>query len=426
MPPPIMPPAAVTAPPTAPPAEALARAYLDAFNSGDRATLKAFFEKNRPSKVEHVDDELRFRSMTGGFDLKQVQTSTATDCTGLVKERDSDQFALFEVEVAPDAAHLITKLSVRAIPTPHEFAVPRLTDTEAVAALGAELEKAAAADGFSGVALVVKQGKVLFAHAYGLANRETRTANQVETQFRLGSMNKMFTAVAVLQLVQAGKIQLNASLSTYLPDYPNKDLAEKVTIHHLLTHTGGTGDIFGPDFEAHRLELKTLGDYIKLYGARALEFEPGAQWRYSNYGYLLLGAVIEKVSRRSYYDYVREHIFAPAGMVSTDSEPEEASVPGRAVGYMKDAPGADWRPSTETLPYRGTSAGGGYSTVEDLNRFATALQANLLLDAKHTELLDHAQALSGLQATVWIRLQHRRRGGVSVLRPQRRRTGNER
>jgi D-alanyl-D-alanine carboxypeptidase len=101
----------------------------------------------------------------------------------------------------------------------------------------------------------------------------------------------------------------------------------------------------------------------------------------------IAGVVIEKVSRRSYYDYVREHIFAPAGMLSTDSQPEEVSVPGRAVGYMQDAPDAGWQPSTKTLPYRGTSAGGGYSTVEDLHRFATALQANLRLDPKHTDLL---------------------------------------
>src|SRR5437667_395438 len=116
-------------------------------------------------------------------------------------------------------------------------------------------------------------------------------------------MNKMFTAVSVLQLAQNGKIKLTAPLGEYLPDYPNKDVASKVTIHHLLTHTGGTGDIFGPQFSAHRLELRTLRDYVKLYGDRDLKFEPGSRWEYSNYGFLLLGEVIEKVTGGSYYAY---------------------------------------------------------------------------------------------------------------------------
>jgi CubicO group peptidase (beta-lactamase class C family) len=386
-PPPITPPPATTAPPAVLPAEAQARAYLAALNSGDRATLKAFLEKNRPSEVEHLDDEMQFREATGGFDLKRVESSARTTFTALVKERASDQIARFEVDVAPDVAHLITKLDLRAIPTPPDLAVPRLTEEEGIAALGAELAKSAAEDRFSGTVLVARGGRVIFSRAYGFANRETGAENQLGTQFRIGSMNKMFTAVAVLQLVQAGKLQLNAPLKTYLPDYPNKDIAEKVTLHHLLTHTGGTGDIFGPEYEKHRLELKTLEDYLALYGARGPDHEPGVRFRYSNYGFVLLGAVIEKVSGRSYYDYVREHVFAPAGMRSTDSLPEEVAVRGRVIGYMKGPSGTPWHPNTDTLPYRGTSAGGGYSTVEDLLRFAVALQAHTLLDDKHTELL---------------------------------------
>jgi D-alanyl-D-alanine carboxypeptidase len=112
-------------------------------------------------------------------------------------------------------------------------------------------------------------------HAYGLADRKRRIANTVRTRFRIGSMNKMFTAVATLQLVEAGKVALTAPLGSYLPGYPNREVATKVPIHQLLTHTGGTGDIFGPDFDAHRTELRTLDDDVELYGARGLEFEPG-------------------------------------------------------------------------------------------------------------------------------------------------------
>src|SRR5208282_5473121 len=174
---------------------------------------------------------------------------------------------------------------------------------DALAALRTQLEKDVAADKFSGTVLVAKEGKPVFAEAYGLADREKKISNTLDTRFRIGSMNKMFTAVSVLQLVEAGKIKLTDPLGKYVTDYPNQDIATKVTIHQLLTHTGGTGDIFGPEFNAHRRELRTLNDYVALYGKRAPQFEPGSRWRYSNYGMVLLGVVIERVTGQSYYDY---------------------------------------------------------------------------------------------------------------------------
>ncbi len=230
-----------------------------------------------------------------------------------------------------------------------------------------------------------KNGKPIFAEAYGLADREKKIPNTLQTGFRIGSMNKMFTATAVLQLVQAGKVKLADPLGKYLPGYPNGEVASTVTIHQLLTHTGGTGDIFGPEFEAHRLELRTLDDYVRLYGSRGPQFKPGSRWEYSNYGFLLLGVVIEQASGESYYDYVRDHVYQPAGMTSTGAEPESEAIPGRSIGYMKI--GGSWQPNTGTLPYRGTSAGGGYSTAEDLLKFANALLTHKLLDAHYTELL---------------------------------------
>ncbi len=160
-------------------------------------------------------------------------------------------------------------------------------------------------------------------------------------------------------MVQAGKIKLTDPLGKYVTDYPNQDVATKVTIHQLLTHTGGTGDIFGPDFTAHRLEIKTLNDYVGLFGKRAATFEPGSRWVYSNYGMVLAGVVIERVSGQNYYDYVDEHIYKPAGMSLSGSPPESESVAGRSVGYMRVQQGGAWTPSTDTLPYRASSAGGG-------------------------------------------------------------------
>ena len=376
------------------PAARQLHAWLDAFNSGDRAVFLAFLDKNYPDDSKRIDGLLRFRAMTGGFELKKIEKSDDTHLSAFLKEHGSDQFARIEIEVDPAEPHQIKKLDLNAVATPAEFALARMSEEQAIAALRSEIDRQVAADHFSGAVMVAKNGKTVFSGAYGLADREKKIKNDVNTRFRIGSMNKMFTAVATLQLVQAGKLKLTTTLGEVLPDYPNKDIAAKVTIHHLLTHTGGTGDFFGPEFDKHRLELKTLQDYVKLYGARGLAFDPGSKWEYSNYGFLLLGVIVQKVSGEDYYDYVRKHVFAPAGMTSTDSLPEDQNVAQRSVGYTKMG-GDTWRPNTDTLPYRGTSAGGGYSTVEDLQRFADALLNHKLLDAHYTELLTTGKVDTG-------------------------------
>ena len=377
------------------PAANQAKAWLESFNAGDAEKYKEFLRNNFPTRLPRADGDAGFRAMTGGFELKKVEEATPTKLVALVQERLSDQFARMTVEVEAAEPYKVTRLSLNAIPRPADFPLPHLSESELITTLRKKLDEDVAAGRFAGAALVAKNGKTVFAQAYGLADREKKTPNTLKTRFRLGSMNKMFTAVATLQLVQSGKLDLKAPFGNYLTDYPNKDVASKVTVEHLLTHMGGTGDIFGPEFDKKRLELKTLQDYVNLYGQRALGYEPGSRWQYSNYGFLLLGVLIEKVSGQSYYDYVRDHIFKPAGMTATASEPEEMTVAERSVGYMRDGPGADWRPNTDTLPYRGTSAGGGYSTVEDLLRFATALQTHKLLNAQYTEALTTGKVDAG-------------------------------
>jgi CubicO group peptidase (beta-lactamase class C family) len=341
---------------------------------------------------------MNFRQRTGGFDFRATEESTPTTVIGLVQERGSDQFARFTVTVDAAEPHRITQIGLKTIPRPAQFAMPKMSEAEVVDALRAKLEKDAAADAFSGTALLARIGNgastVLFSGAYGLADRDKKIANTLETRFRIGSMNKMFTAVSILQLAQAGKISLTDPVGKYITDYPNRDIATKVTIHQLLTHTGGTGDIFGPDFAAHRLELRTLQDYVALYGNRAPAFEPASRWAYSNYGMILLGVVIERVTGQSYYDYVAEHVYKTAGMTRSGSEPESEAVPERSMGYMR-SPGGGWAPNTPTLPFRGTSAGGGYSTVGDLLKFATALLNHTLLNAEYTNLLITGKADAG-------------------------------
>src|SRR5262249_10650028 len=150
-----------------------------------------------------------------------------TAFVAIVKERDSDTFARMEIEVEPAEPHRITRFDVNMIPTPVEFAIPRMSEMDAIAALRSELARRVAADRFSGAVTVSKNGKAVFSGAYGLADRDKKIKNDLGTQFRIGSMNKMFTAVSALQLVQAGKLKLNGNVGEYLPDYPNKDVASK-------------------------------------------------------------------------------------------------------------------------------------------------------------------------------------------------------
>lgn len=360
--------------------------WLEAFNSGDKVKMEEFLRTYLPARLALVREEMEFRAATGGFDVTSTESPSPLRLTALLRERGGEkQPARLTLEVEAEPPHRIREMNIRAQRQP-EQPVARLSQTRALEALTAKADAAAAEGTFAGVVAVAKNGKLIFSRAWGDADRATGKPNTTATQFRIGSMNKMFTAVAVLQLVQAGKLNLDEPFGTYLPDYPNRGVSQNVTIHHLLTHTGATGDIFGPEFEKNRLTLRTLGDYMRLFGTRELNGTPGERFRYSNFGFILLGAVIEKVSGVDYYTYVREKIYRPAGMTHTDSLPESESVPGRATGYTKFRR-QDVSPNTDTLPFRGTSAGGGYSTAEDLIRFAAALTGHKLLDAAHTKLL---------------------------------------
>lgn len=373
------------------PASAILHAWLDAFNSGDRARVGDYLTKYEPDRKDTVDRLMDFRERTGGFNLIRVEKSEATEAVALVKEKEGTNYAKLTLVLNPGEPPTVKQLGLNIVPRPPgEPEIPRLSFAAALQALEEKTSELTKKDQFSGAVLVARGGNIQFQKAYGLADREKKIANTVDMRFRIGSMNKMFTATAILQLVGEGKIDLAAPLGKYLPDYPNKDVATKVTLRHLLTHTGGTGDIFTPEYDAKRFEVCELSDYVKLYGSRDLEFEPGSKWSYSNYGFLLLGVVVEKVSGMSYYDYVRKNIFEEAGMTRTDSLPEVDKISARSTGYMKKD-GA-WVNNSETLPWRGTSAGGGYSTVGDLFLFAQALSSGKLIKPELFALMTSKQA----------------------------------
>ncbi len=248
----------------------------------------------------------------------------------------------------------------------------------------------AAADSFSGSVLLAKDGEVVFEKAWGLASRAFEVPNQVDTKFNLGSMNKMFTAVAIAQLAEQEKLAFDDALIEHLPDYPNPDVARRITLHQLLTHTSGMGDFFSAMFEVNWTQLRTPADHLPLFAMDPLLFEPGERFSYSNAGFLVLGLVVEAVSGEDYYDYVRKHVFEPAGMSNTDSWANDEVVPNLAIGYTRGDPrNHDTQGPVRNNLYshrlRGGPAGGGFSTVHDLLAFATALMEGDLLDVTSLE-----------------------------------------
>src|SRR5262249_55537043 len=196
---------------------------------------------------------------------------------------------------------------------------PRLTEDQIAGELDAFVSKLAGADVFSGAVLFAKDGRVIYKKAFGTANKDFNAPNRVDTKFNLGSMNKMFTSVAIAQLVERGKLSFDDPLSKFLPDFPSKEAAEKIKIKHLLSHTAGLGSYFNNKFmESSRARFRTVNDFMELAKEEKLQFEPGSKWSYSNTGMLVLGAVIEKATGQNYYDYIRENIYKPAGMINSD------------------------------------------------------------------------------------------------------------
>ena len=362
-------------------------AWLAVFNAGRAEDLRRFLLTQAPSQFEVLGRMIALRQRTGGFEPRKVVLAKDTRVTLLLQERGSDQFAGITLDVEPWTPHRITRLAIGQLERPAEFAISRLTDAQLVDSVRARLADTTLAERFSGAVLIARNGRELLAAGAGLADREDSVANTAETRFRMGSLVRMFTAVAILQLVQRGKIDVHAPLAAYLPDYPNVDAARRITIHQLLSHTSGLGDVGGPRFAAQRPRLRSLEDYIQLFGADSVAFTPGARWSNSSLGYIVLGRIVERVSGQSFHDYVREHVFEPAGMTSTGFEPEGVVVPGLARGYTRLLDGAPWTSNASTLPVRGTSASGGYTTVRDLHRFATALARFSLLDADYVDLL---------------------------------------
>lgn len=257
------------------------------------------------------------------------------------------------------------------------------------AQLASFVQARAATDSFSGVVLITRGDSTIWSRAVGYANVARRLPNTLDTRFDIASVGKMFTGVAIMQLLQTGRVRLDVPVGTYLPDFPNASVRDSVTIAQLLTHTSGLGSYFSPDYFQRHDQLRRLSDFVPLFASRPLQFPIGTRFLYSNAGYIVLGLIVERVTGEPFSRYVGEHILAPAGMRATGFCRDEPSSAPLATGYTTQTPTGPVtarQPNDPAIAACGGSAGGGYSTATDLARFAAALMASRLIDAAHTEL----------------------------------------
>ncbi|MBO9657932.1 MAG: serine hydrolase [Chitinophagaceae bacterium] len=269
----------------------------------------------------------------------------------------------------------------------HLTNIPVVAQPKTISRISIELDKMAQADHFSGTILIAKDGQVLLQKAFGFSNRADLVRNQLSTRFNMASVTKMFTGMAILQLAERGKLSINQTVGEYLPDYPDKAIADSITIHQLLTHTSGLGNFWEEFDRVPKEKYQSVDDFIRLFAGKPLPSTPGSRYSYSNAGYILLGKIIEKVSGQTYFDFVREHILLPAGMQATDALELDNAEPGIATGYTmdQDKPG-HWKNNNFVNVFKGGPAGGYYTTAGDLLRFSKAITNHLLLNENSTRL----------------------------------------
>lgn len=372
-------------------------AFLAAFTSGDADKLERFFVESanpkssigrppaqRALRVQGVRKEL------GSVKLRKVELQSPDSITVFV-EGERGQILVIGFRFDPGPERWLTSLTFDdARPEDLAGPPPPMAESEAIEALGRAIDQAVAADEFSGVALIARTGKTVFLKAWGLASKEFNAPNRPDTKFNLGSINKIFTRIAVARLAEKGRLSLDDTIGKHLPDYPNREAAARVTIRQLLEMQSGIGDFFGGKFDATpKSRFRSNADFLPMFADRPLAFQPGTQRQYSNGSYVVLGEIISRTSGQDYYDYVREHIYAPAGMSDTDSYQADVPVANLAEGYTRnwddvDRTSGPRRKNIYTRPARGSAAGGGYSTAPDLLRFTEALAGGKLLSPQYT------------------------------------------
>ena len=385
-------------------------ALIQTVNSNDSDRIEDFLNEHCTERFrqavdidEHVKVFGRFYRQTGGIEFHSIRTyepARPERVVVIVKDRNFESWRGISMRVTEGDASQIAGLQFSPARQPTNVTEPALSEDEFVERVGEIVRRLCERDVFSGAVLLARGDQVLYQHACGKASKRFHVANQLDTKFNLGSMNKMFTATAIMQLVERGKLSLDDSIDRYVDEsWLPQEMTARITIHHLLTHTSGLGSYFNSTYwNGSRERYRTVDDFKSLVKDEELAFDPGSQFRYSNTGMLLLGVIIEDVTGDTYFDYIRENIYKPASMSETDSFEMDYPVENLAIGYVPDSSSPwGWQNNLFKHVIKGGPAGGGFSTVGDLHRFARALQTGKLVSSASLEKIwtDHSDSSYG-------------------------------
>jgi CubicO group peptidase (beta-lactamase class C family) len=363
---------------------------LEVVNSGDAARIRAYVgtaaAKPGADAVAYVRD-LHRRSH--GLDFVRVATVKDNGLVAIVRNRLTDDEEALSFKVEPEAPHRVTTLQE----VPFEFAAtPVSTSEEAqLQQIGSWLKRLGDAEVFSGVVVIARGGKPVFSQAYGYADRDRKIANTLDTPFLLGSMNKLFTGLAIGQLVEQGKLSYEDPLSKFVPNFPDAESAKRIKIKHLLSHTSGLPS-FDPSFSPPGTRAVTVQTILDSVKREPPQFEPGTKWSYSNTGIQLLGRVIEVVTGQDYYEYVRRNVYRRGGMTRDPFPDYSRNAVALAQPYEIewDDTAPRWANQMAITTRRGGPAGGGIASARDLIRLGNAMNAGRIV--KPATLRLHASA----------------------------------
>lgn len=375
------------------------RKWFAVIDSGDEEEIKSFVADNfsanafrfQRSAVDYVAFFRKLHEQSGGLEILQVRPeSPGRPLSIIARSKRGEHFALVQAGLDNAEKEKLFGLGVEKAESP--FApkladiAQKLSEPQMIAEIRKDLDRRAATGDFSGVVLIAKDDRILLHKAYGFADRERKIPNTIATTFHLASTGKMFTAVAIAKLVKEGKLSYTDTVAKIFPAYPNKAVAEKVTIRQLLTHTAGFGTFFeSPGFVKGKTYAHATEE-IPVYRNEKLFFEPGARWRYSNAGYSLLGAIIEHVTRKTYGQYIRETILQPVGMTQTNRNVRGKITPNTSILYTQsenDPLGLEpYFPDKTLANVQARGFGDGFSTARDLFKFMRAYRTAKLLGSQ--------------------------------------------
>ncbi len=377
------------------------RSVLNTLNAPAPEAVRRFMEEectenfmNLGSLEMHIATFEFLNRTTGGVDFHSIRTYTPArprETVIIVKDRYYGAWRAIRLFIDDRETSLLSGLWLdRYTGTPTDVAEPRLSEAAVLDETRRIVDRVCANDAFSGTVLLARGDEVLYSHACGAASKRFDVPVNIHTRFNLSSVTKSFTGTAIVQLAEAGALAYDDRLSEHVDDsWLPREIGSRITIQQLLTHTSGLGDYYTDEYrDASRELYRRLEDFKPLVREDTLAFEPGSSFRYSNTGMFLLGVVVENVTGGSYFDYVHQHIFEPAGMGDTGYFDRDEPAPNVAIGYYRDR-GSEtgWREDTFRLPVGGTPATQAYSTVGDLHRFALALLDGTLVSSASLQIM---------------------------------------